>query len=33
MLSEKFYDVIDHEGSVSITSWTKKRNSCNLYME
>lgn len=24
MLSEKFYDVIDHEGSVSITSWTKK---------
>lgn len=24
MLSEKFYDVIDNEGSVSITSWTNK---------
>ena len=24
MLSEKFYDVISHEGSVSITSWTKE---------
>lgn len=24
MLNEKFYEVINHEGSVSITSWTEK---------